>query len=48
MHGDVNIDFPFVRVTASYSYSFLDTYDLKKGFSFYLGVALLRVPESDS
>ena len=47
-HGDVNIDFPFVRVTASYSYSFLDTYDLKKGFSFYLGVALLRVPESDS
>ena len=47
-HGDVNIDFPFVRVTASYSYSFLDTYDLKKGFNFYLGVALIRVPMSES
>ena len=47
-HGDVNIDFPVVRVTASYSYSFLDTYDLKKGFNFYLGVALIRVPMSES
>jgi len=46
-HGDVNIDLPFVRVTASYSYSFLDTYDLKKGFSFYLGVALFRFPVSE-
>jgi len=46
-HGDVNIDFPFVRVTASYSYSFLDTYDLKKGFSFYLGVALFHFPVTE-
>ncbi len=45
-HGDVNIDFPVVRVTASYSYSFLDTYDLKKGFRLYFGVALFHFPVS--
>jgi hypothetical protein len=43
-HGDVNVDFPFVRLTASYSYSFLDTYNLKKGFRFYFGVALFHFP----
>lgn len=47
-HGDVNVDFPFVRLTASYSYSFLDTYDLKKGFCFYLGVALFHFSVSKS
>jgi hypothetical protein len=30
-HGDVNVNILFVRIAASYSYSFLDTYDLKKG-----------------
>lgn len=44
VHGDASIDFPCVRVKASYSYSFLNTYDLKKGFSFYLGVDLFRLP----
>ena len=47
VHGDVNIEIPFfVRVTASYSYSFLDTYDLKKGFRLYFGVALFHFPVS--
>ena len=36
-HGDLNVNIRFVRITASYSYSFLDTYDLKKGSQkFYL------------
>lgn len=36
-HGDLNLNILFVRIAASYSYSFLDTYDLKKGSKkFYL------------
>ena len=38
-HGDVNVNILFVRIAASYSYSFLDTYDLKKGSKrFYLKI----------
>lgn len=36
-HGDLNVNILFVRVAVSYSYSFLDTYDLEKGSKkFYL------------
>ena len=36
-HGDLNMNILFVRISASFSYSFLDTYDLKKGSKkFYL------------
>ena len=36
-HGDLNVNILFVRVAASFSYSFLDTYDLKKSSKkFYL------------
>lgn len=36
-HGDLNVNIHFVRISASFSYSFLDTYDLKKGSKkFYL------------
>ena len=30
-HGDLNLNITWARISASYSYSFLDTYDLKKG-----------------
>lgn len=36
-HADLNVNILFVRIAASYSYSFLDTYDLKKNSKkFYL------------
>ena len=36
-HGDLNVNILFLRIAASFSYSFLDTYDLKKGSKkFYL------------
>lgn len=31
VHGDLNLNITWVRISASYSYSILDTYDLKKG-----------------
>ena len=40
-HGDLNLNILFVRIAASYSYSFLDTYDLKKGSKkFYVKLIL--------
>ncbi|MBO7414148.1 MAG: hypothetical protein J6U20_10905 [Fibrobacter sp.] len=30
-HGDLNVNILWARLSASYSYSFLDSYDLKKG-----------------
>ena len=38
-HGDLNLNITWARISASYSYSFLDTYDLKKGSKrFYLKI----------
>ena len=41
VHGDLNLNITWVRISASYSYSILDTYDLKKGSKkFYLKLIL--------
>ena len=38
-HGDLNLNITWARISASYSYLFLDTYDLKKGSKrFYLKI----------
>jgi hypothetical protein len=38
-HGDLNLNITWARISASYSYSLLDTYDLKKGSKrFYLKI----------
>ena len=38
-HGDLNVNILWARISASYSYSFLDSYDLKKGSKkFYLKI----------
>ena len=38
-HGDLNVNILWARISASYSYSFLDSYDLKRGSKkFYLKV----------
>lgn len=40
-HGDLNVNITWARISASYSYSILDTYDLKKGSKkFYLKLIL--------
>lgn len=40
-HGDLNLNITWARISASYSYSFLDTYDLKKGSKkFYVKLIL--------
>ena len=46
-HGDLNVNIFFVRVAASFSYSLLDTYDLKKGSKkFYLKLILGPIDSS--
>ena len=39
-HADVNLNVFIVRISASYAYVVKDTYDLKKGSSFYLRIYL--------